>query len=342
MLKLIPRIFGIAALLVSRAALAGETDSEASAPATDESGLEVVLVLGQQPGPGLWKVSSGDHVMWILGEISPYPRKVKWVSKRFESLLGNSQELLIDYSGYWRANHSDTRKLLIAEMLPPGVKLKDLISPELNRKFEATARRFGATGLDELFPFAAANRLVVSAMDSMDMRAFSARFTAASLGRKSRLRITNFSAPDLPFEERLQNWRQPANVVCLERLLATIGDGGTGVRRLANAWSVGDIAALRQLVPLYSFSRDGFRSGACAAAMHGGETQAAEYKLRRTLSWLKEARRALRNNQRTMAVVPMSELFAADGYLAGLRAAGYAIDEPPETVTEGPSAQQPQ
>ena len=322
------RVLGAALLLLSGISFANDPVPDPASPEADESDMEVVLVLGQQPGPGLWKVTSGDHVMWILGEISPYPRKVKWVSKRFESLLENSQELLLDYSGYWRANHSDTRKLLIAEMLPPGVKLKDLISPELNRMFEATARRFGVTGLEELFPFAATNRLVVGAMDSMDMKAFSARFTAATLGRKAKLKITNFSAPDLPFEERLRNWRQPANVVCLERLLATIGDGGTGVRRLANAWSVGDIPALRQLVPVYSFSRDGFRSGACAAAMHGGEKQATEYKRKRTQLWLNQAKRALKNNKRTMAVVPMSELFASDGYLAALRAAGYEIEEP--------------
>jgi hypothetical protein len=322
------RVLGAALLLLSGISFANDPVPHPASPEADESDMEVVLVLGQQPGPGLWKVTSGDHVMWILGEISPYPRKVKWVSKRFESLLENSQELLLDYSGYWRANHSDTRKLLIAEMLPPGVKLKDLISPELNRTFEATARRFGVTGLEELFPFAATNRLVVGAMDSMDMKAFSARFTAATLGRKAKLKITNFSAPDLPFEERLRNWRQPANVVCLERLLATIGDGGTGVRRLANAWSVGDIPALRQLVPVYSFSRDGFRSGACAAAMHGGEKQATEYKRKRTQLWLNQAKRALKNNKRTMAVVPMSELFASDGYLAALRAAGYEIEEP--------------
>ena len=96
-------------------------------------------MLGQQPGPGLWKVSSGDHVMWILGEISPYPRKAKWTSKRFENLLRKSQELLLDFSGYWRADHTDTRRLAMAEMLPNGVKLKDLIPPELNKKFEATA-----------------------------------------------------------------------------------------------------------------------------------------------------------------------------------------------------------
>jgi hypothetical protein len=322
------RTFGVALLLFSGFAAAGEPGPDSTAPQTDESGMEVVLVLGQQPGPGLWKVSSGEHVMWILGEISPYPRKVKWTSKRFENLLGHSQELLLDFSGYWRADHTDTRRLAMAELLPNGVKLKDLISPELDQRFEAIARRFDARGLEELYPFAATNRLVVSAMDSMDMKAFSARFTAEQLARKRHVKITYFSAPELPFEDRLKNWQHPSNTVCLERLVATIGDGGAGVRRLANAWSVGDIATLRQLVPSYSFSRDGFRAGECAAAMHGGERQAADYKRRRTRAWLNQAKRALRNNGRTMAVVQMSELFAPDGYLAALRAAGYEISEP--------------
>ena len=67
-------------------ALANEPVPDTTLPDTDESGLEVVLVVGEQPGPGLWKVSSGEHVMWILGEISPCPRKVRWKSKNFSNL----------------------------------------------------------------------------------------------------------------------------------------------------------------------------------------------------------------------------------------------------------------
>jgi hypothetical protein len=322
------RTSAIALLLLAGFVAAGQGDPATPAAERDETGMEVVLVLGQQPGPGLWKVSSGEQALWILGEISPYPRKVKWTSKRFENLLDNSQELLVDFSGYYRADHTDTRRLAIAELLPDGKKLDDVITPELFGKFETTARRFGATGLEDLYPFAATNRLAVSAMDAMDMRGFSARFSAVQLARKRRIKVTRFAAPELPFEERLRNWQRPENVVCLQRLLATLGDGGAGLRRLANAWSVGDIGALRELVPTYSFSRDGFRSGECAAAMHGGEREAAEYKRRRTRLWLNQAKRALRNNTRTMAVVPMSELFASDGYLAALRTAGYQIEEP--------------
>lgn len=322
------RIAGIVLLLLSGFAVADQAVPDTTSPETDEAGLEVVLVLGEQPGPGLWKVSSGEHVMWILGEISPYPRKAKWRSRQFERLMGNSQELLLDFSGFWSADHTDTRRLAYAELLPSGVTLKDVISPQLRRKVESTARRFDARGLEELQPFAATNRLVVSAMDSMDMKSFSARFTAQQLARRQRLKVTRFAAPELPFEERLKNWQDASNVICLERLVRAIGDGGAGVRQLANAWSEGDIPELRQLVPVYSFSRDGFRADECAAAMHGGKRQAADYKRKRTQLWLQQAKRALRNNVRTMAVVPMSELFAPDGYLAALRAEGYEIEEP--------------
>ncbi len=321
-------MLAIALLFLAGLAGANQADPDSISPEIDDTGMEVVLVLGEQPGPALWKVSSGEHAMWILGEISPYPRKVKWRSKRFETLLGNSQELLLDFSGYWRAGNNDTRRLAYAEKLPDGVKLKDVISPELHKRVAATARRFHAPELEDLRPFAATNRLVVSAMESMDMKAFSARFSVAQLARRSRIKTTYFAAPEIGFDERLRNWQDASNVTCLEQLVGVIGDGGGGVRRLANAWSVGDIGALRQLVPAFSFSRDGFRAGACAAAMHGGERQAANYKLRRTQSWLAAAKRALKNNRRTMAVVPMSELFAPDGYLATLRAEGFEITEP--------------
>jgi hypothetical protein len=290
--------------------------------------MDVVLVTGEQPGPALWKVSSGDHVLWILGEISPYPRKVKWRSKHFEKLLRRSQELLIDISGYAWVDEQNVAILAKAGRLPAGKRLKEVINPELHARLEAVASKFGKPSLEDLHPFAATNRLVSSAMRTLDLDRFSVRFAAAKLADWRRGRITYFAVPEIPFEERLRNWQHASNEVCLKRLVDAIDDGGSGVLLLANAWSVGDIQALRQLVPSYSFSRDGFRAGECAAAMHGGEQQARDYKLRRTQSWMGEAERALRENRSTLAVVLMSELFEADGYLAALRAKGYKVEEP--------------
>ena len=322
-------LLAIALLLLSGISAADEPITVSPEQASeDESGMAVVLVMGEQPGPGLWKVTSGKHVMWILGEVSPIPRKVKWRSNKFDKLLYNSQELLLDFSGYWAATREDMAAYRKAEKLPKGTALKDLIPPQLHARVETTAKIFRTTGLEELYPFSATNRLVVGSMKTLDLQGFSARFAAAELGRKRNVKVTYYAAPEPPFETRLQTWQQNSNVVCLERVVDVLEDGGVGVKRLANAWSVGDINSLRELVPTYSFSRDGFRADECAAAMRGGEKQSLEFKTVRIQGWLNEAERALRENRSTMAVTLMTDMFAADGYVAALRARGYEVVEP--------------
>lgn len=321
-------IAAIALLILSSAALAAESSDVPPRIDSAEPDLEVVLVMGEQPGPGLWKVTSGNNELWILGEVSPFTRRVRWRPKEFDKLLRRSQELLLDFSGFWEADKSDMATYRRAEKLPKGTTLKDLIPPELHARVVATAKVFGATGLEELYPFAATNRIVQSALRKLDMSSFSARFAAEEMGKKWSIRTTYYWAPEPTVEDRLRTWQQPPNVACLEQLVDVIGDGGDGVKLLANAWAVGDIAGMRELVPQYSFSRDGLRTGKCGAAMRGGEQQVRDYTALRQQGWVKEAERVLKENRRSVAVVLMSELFAPDGYLALLRARGYEITEP--------------
>jgi hypothetical protein len=320
--------FFAATLLAARICFAAEPPANADPVDTDEPPMDVVLVTGYYAGPALWKVTSGDNTLWILGEISPFPQKFKWKSREFEQLLRNSQELLLDFSGYWLADKGNSAALNEAAKLPDGARLKDVIAPELHARALKTAAKFGKPKFDTMRPFSATNRLVRGAMKTLDLGSFSVRFTAAKLGEWRKKRITYYATFEIPFGDRLKNWQDPANEMCLKRLVDAIEDGGDGVLRLANAWAVGDIDALRELVPLYSFSRDGFRSGECAAAMHGGEDLAREYKERRVRGWVAQAERALKKNRSTMAVVLMSELFEPDGYLAALRDKGYVITEP--------------
>jgi TraB family protein len=314
-------LLGIALLLLSGTAGARE-------PVTNDADLEVVLVRGGKPGPGLWRVSSGLHDLWILGEVSPIPRKVEWRSRQFDKLLRKSQELLVDYSGYWPINRAELSAYRKVEKLPAGTTLKDVIPPDLHARLLQTAGIYRVSDLEELRPFAATNRLVIRAMQDLELKGFSARFAAPELAKIRHVKVTNYSAPEYPFDQRLEFWQHESNAVCLARVVDALEDGGAGLKRLANAWSVGDIEALRELVPTFSFSRDGLRSGECAAAMRGGEEELKQYNQERIQGWLKEAERALKNNRSTMAVVLMSELFEKDGYLEALRARGYKIVEP--------------
>ena len=316
-----PCICAIAALLLAGIVRADE--------AVTNEDMEVVLVTGVQSGPGLWKVSSGDHVMWILGEVAPQPGKVKWRSKKFEALLGDSQEVLLDFSGVMWPNKMQDDAEAGVRKLPAGQKLKDVVPPELYARADAARKLYGTPEqIDELRPFYAGRRILMSALRKMDMeKRFNASLTVLKLARQAQVHITDLDTPGQTHEEQLKNIEQGSTVPCLEMMVQIVEDGGSGLRRLANAWSVGDIAALRQLVPLYALQPE-HGENKCTVALYGGEEKANQFVARRTEVWLSEAERALRENQSTMAVVSMAELFAPDGYLAGLRARGYKVVEP--------------
>ena len=166
-----------------------------------------------------------------------------------------------------------------------------------------------------------ATRIANASLKSLDLRVVSLQLAVEALARKASVRITHYSTPNIAFEEQL-NARDSAKSVCpLEIVLQVLQDGGSGLRSLANAWAVGDIEGPVRPRARIRLSTDGNRSNAC-------HKQSDEYLAKRTATWLVEAERALRENDSTLAVVPMPELFALDGYLAALRERGYKVVVP--------------
>jgi hypothetical protein len=290
-----------------------------------EPQMEIVLVTGEQPGPALWKVSSAGHVLWILGEVSPVPRRMKWRSKQFERRLAESQEVLLESE---QVSNTCKQQRATESSRPqdlPGT-LKDLVSPQLYSRVETVSDIYGERAkLEKLPALAATTHLYNIVPFSLNLRTFGAAATVSILARKAEVAVTSIPLPCLPAEEKERAYEYP--VACLERVLDLLEDGGGGLRRLANAWAVGDIGALRPLVPAYAVVNETHQPGKCAVAA-SGELRAQNFVARKTESWLSEAERALQKNPSTMAVVPIAELFAPDGYLAGLRAKGYEVEEP--------------
>jgi hypothetical protein len=327
----VSRILAIASSFLSCLVLAASQAADTAAPRADTSALDEVLITGEQPGPALWKVSSGNHDLWILGEVTPLPRKVKWRSKQFESLLAKSQEVILHNSASY-SHGREGAELARAVQLPTGQKLADLVSPELLARVRIVAKIYGVDEpLDALSPSVVGTRFANTSLNLLGLRIMSFQVSVEALARKAKVRITNYSTPqwDAPFKERLQSVKDSAMSVCpLESVVQVLEDGGSGLRRLANAWAVGDIEALRRLLPEYGLFTDGNRSSACMDGIYDGRKQTGENRQKRNAPWLAEADRALRENDSTLAVVPMPELFATDGYLAGLRARGYDVVEP--------------
>src|SRR5262245_23988705 len=78
-----------ALVLASTAGHAQQTPAEP--PIRD---LPPMVVSGVQPGPGLWKVRKGDHTLWVLGTVSPLPKRIEWESRDVEQVMAQAQEMI--------------------------------------------------------------------------------------------------------------------------------------------------------------------------------------------------------------------------------------------------------
>src|SRR3546814_3226630 len=79
--------------------------SPAAAPTPDDIvDMDAVVVSGVLPGPRMWRVSKGDNDLYILGTLSPLPKRMEWMSREVEDTIARSQAVIAPPSV---AVHSD-------------------------------------------------------------------------------------------------------------------------------------------------------------------------------------------------------------------------------------------
>ena len=82
------------------ALLAAGASAQAPAPIADDAPPDEIVVTGEYPGPGLWKVTRADepagHTLWIIGDPPPLPKRLAWKSTAVEAVVLRSQEILRD------------------------------------------------------------------------------------------------------------------------------------------------------------------------------------------------------------------------------------------------------
>ena len=71
--------------------VAGLAAAQSAAPA---EAPDEIVVTGRQPGPPLWRVSNGDHVLWIFPQLAPVPKDMVWESDKVAAVIAQAQEAL--------------------------------------------------------------------------------------------------------------------------------------------------------------------------------------------------------------------------------------------------------
>lgn len=310
------------------------TEAALEQPSTNDV-LEV-LVVGEQPGPSLWKVYNDNHVLWVMGTISPISKNMQWHSKQVEAVVANSQEFLMQPGvkvevGFW-SKVSLLPSLVGIKHNPDGRKLVDVLPEQLYARWKLLKEKYIGrdTDIEKYRPIFAATELFKKSIDKSDMAPNdSVRWTIENIVRDKKIKTTR---PVVDHE--LKNARATVkkfkkssldDTECFAKTLDRLETDLGAMRIRANAWAKGDLQALRNL-PYHNERED------CESAVLNSEIAQDQgvQNIKQLLKdeWLKAAEAALATNESTFAMLPMAELYKSDGYLAALAAKGYVVERP--------------
>lgn len=309
-----------------------------TAPAPEpEAAPEQVLLVGQRPGPGLWKVSKDGHVMWVLGTYSPLPQKMEWRSQQVEAVLAQSQEYLTPPGaqakvGFFRGL-TMLPSLIGVKKNPDGATLRDVLPPEVYARWlPLKAKYLGEDdSIERERPIFVAETLFNAGLKQAGLtRGTPINTKLDALVKQHKIKVTETGIKlDMDgASAMLKDFKKSslADVACFDKTLARLEGDIDAMRVRANAWAKGDIEAIQKL----SYAD---QESECNNAMFGADfvkhhASLQNVKERVRTAWLAAAEQAVGSNASTFAVLPLSNILGADSYLAALKAKGYQVDSP--------------
>jgi len=324
-------------LALSLASAWAQTEPPVAAASEAQAEPEQILVVGQRPGPRLWKVSKDDHVLWVFGTYWPLPKKMEWRSQQVESIVAQSQELLKEPGASLDFGYLRTITLLPfmigLDKSPNGATLHDLVPADVYQRWLALRKKYlkDDEGYERKRPVFAAEELFDKAMDQNGLsHGQEMRKQIVRLAEKNKLKVTSTTVElgvDSPVKA-IREFKKASmdDVACFNTTITRLETDLDAMRVRANAWAKGDIDVIRQLdFPAHeSTCTAAFVSNAVLKEQAGLAT--VPERMRST--WLAAAEKALAANRSTLAMLQMSTLLDPKGYLADLRAKGYTVEQP--------------
>lgn len=299
---------------------------------------EQIHVVAQRPGPGMWKVSKGEHVLWVFGTYGPLPKNMEWRSREVEASIARSQEYLAPpgasaKAGFFRAITLAPRLIGIRKN-PDGAHLRDIMPPEqYSRWIELKAKYLpDDEDAERERPIFAAEALMRSArrQAGLDSSYAAVDKRIQELVKQHKLKYTS-STIDLPMDNAgamLTNFKKTSlnDVACLATTMATLEQEIAEAGARANAWAKGNLDEIRKI----DFAA---QDEACSSRVFDSAVFDADpaFKNMRALmrdKWLAAAETALANNASTFALLPLKDILDPKGVIAALAAKGYTVEEP--------------
>jgi hypothetical protein len=296
-----------------------------------------VVVEGRRPGPGVWKVSKGTHVMWVFGLYSPLPQKMEWDASRVERLVAKSQEVLSPpvakaHIGFFRGLTA-LPSLIGIKRNPDDAVLHDVVPPDVYDHWTVLKAKYigNDDGVEHYRPVFAGEELLLAGLKKSGLSyGGDVLDTIQDIAKKNKVKLSD-SGYDVMLDDPRKLVRdfknsQVDDLVCFTKTLDTLDTDLESMRVRANAWANGDIAEIRSLN--FAERRDACLDAVLNSSIAKDAADLRQMRERLRVSWLRTAEKALANNTATFAVLDIQDIVGPTSYLAGLQAKGYVVESP--------------
>lgn len=325
--------------------------SSSSAPVAN---LQSVQVQAEMPGPQLWKVSKGGHVMYVLGFPRFLPPRQRWNAAEVESIIASSQRVLTEtqlkipvcaevsetvlalpplFGLYMVKNDLGLESLPTADVRknPRHASLRESLAAGDYARWKALREKYlgGDTEVENRRPIFAAAELLGKAIDNgrFDLGVSD---SVRNLAGKHRVKVKAVIG-EMPFDrpeavaaaiESLRMDDRP----CFRATLDMVEQGLGNLVERARAWAVGDLPGLRQLLA-------GDPGAACAAAARkAGLVEKLGWDIQQMMdaTWMAAVDESMSLHAQTFALLPVEEALSPTGVLRKLSERGYRVTAPDE------------
>ena len=342
------RVLSLACLFTLTGLLPAYAQSSAASVAppspANVAELAAVTVSGAQPGPRLWKVSRGNHVLWVLGTQSPLPRDLQWQSREVADVISQSQQVLLSPSIKVKADVGFFGKLFLlplaysARKNAHGETLQQVVgAPSYARWLVLKQKYIGKDrGIERWRPIFASEELYRKALKAHGLsKSGQVEDTVKALAKQHGVEATPVRYQVVIEHPRtaLKTFKKSSmdEAGCFSRTLDSIEQDMPAIKARANAWARGDLQALRALP-------DSHRQKTCISAVTSADfaQQLGFDDIPQKLedAWLSAARNALEHHAQSLALLPIDQLLSPSGYLTQLAAQGYRVESPQDQDAE--------
>jgi hypothetical protein len=307
-----------------------QSPPDASAgPAIDE-----VLVTGERPGPGMWRISKNGHDLWVLATLHPLPKNMTWRSVLVEQRIATSQSVLsppdVDVDvGFFRGL-TLIPALLRARKSPDGRTLEEILPHDLYIRWLALRVKYLGSYDEHRRPILAAIDLYEGALNQSGLTDNGMIWSAVEkVAHKDHVSVQpvelKIKLDDAKGAVRdLGNIPQAAEIDCFAKTVERLEVDLQPMRQRANFWSLGDIQGLRSLP--YPDDEAACLNAFLAVPQFREQYESARSKLEDL--WITSAESALAKNASSFAVLPIAALLKDDGAVDRLKKQGYEVQEP--------------